>query len=69
MSQRVKRATEARCVECDSRIYFSKPPGVGQVVTCRACGTKLAVIEVDPIELDWYEYDEDDYDDDDEEYN
>jgi lysine biosynthesis protein LysW len=40
------------------------------MVTCRACGTELEIVDLDPPELDyWYDPDEDyddDYEDDDE---
>ncbi len=43
----------------------------GDQVVCPHCGTKLEVINTNPVELDWvfeeyeYEYDDDDDDDDD----
>jgi lysine biosynthesis protein LysW len=55
MGRRIRKAIMSRCVECDSRVYFDKMPELGYIVTCRECGTKLEVIDHDPIELDWLE--------------
>ena len=61
MTRKMKKQIVARCVECESRIFFNTEPEIGAVTTCRECGTKLEVVELNPIELDWlYE----DYDDD-----
>jgi len=57
MTRRNRNAIYARCAECESRIYFSREPEIGTIVTCRECGTKLEVIEQNPIELDWVSYD------------
>jgi lysine biosynthesis protein LysW len=67
MSRKIRKAIVARCAECESRIYFNTEPEIGTVVTCKECGTKLEVIELNPIELDWvyddyYERAYDDYD-------
>lgn len=67
-------ALTAYCPDCDSEIYFSKRPALGQTVICKECNAHLEVVETDPIELDWaleeeelddefeYEYDDDDDD-------
>ncbi len=66
----------AYCPDCDSEVYFSKRPSLGQVVVCRECNAHLEVVETDPIELEWaldveeeleeeFEYEYDDNDDDD----
>lgn len=64
----------AYCPDCNSEIYFSKRPALGQTVTCKECSAHLEVVETNPIELDWtleeeelddefeYEYDDDDDD-------
>ncbi|MDX1417231.1 MAG: hypothetical protein R3293_23695 [Candidatus Promineifilaceae bacterium] len=53
MSRRNRKSITARCVECESRVFFNRTPELGMVVTCHECGTKLEVIDHDPIELDW----------------
>ena len=53
MANKISKATVAWCVECDARIYFRARPGLGQRVTCRECGTKLEVVDLDPLELYW----------------
>ena len=53
MANRQRKATVTWCVECDSRIYFRTQPGLGQLVTCHECGTKLEVVDIDPLELYW----------------
>ena len=52
-ANKIKKATVAWCVECDARIYFRARPGLGQLVTCHECGTKLEVVDLDPLELYW----------------
>jgi lysine biosynthesis protein LysW len=47
----------ARCPECDSRLYFDRPPDLGQILACPECETSLEVIGTNPIRLDWA-YDE-----------
>ena len=58
----------ALCPHCEATVNFSKPPQLGQRVTCKRCGEYLEVYNLKPIELD-YEYSDDDddydYDDDD----
>jgi lysine biosynthesis protein LysW len=54
----------AVCPQCEAKVEFSTTPKLGQKVTCRSCGEKLEVFELDPIELD-YEFGDDDDDDDD----
>jgi lysine biosynthesis protein LysW len=53
MANKIRKATVALCVECDSRVYFRAQPSLGQRVTCRECGTKLEVVDLDPLELYW----------------
>lgn len=43
----------ARCLECDSRIYFERRPDVGQIIVCPECETSLEVIRSSPIRFDW----------------
>ena len=50
----------AYCPDCDSEVYFSKRPSLGQVVVCRECNAHLEVVETDPIELEWALDDEED---------
>jgi lysine biosynthesis protein LysW len=44
---------KSRCPECDARIFFERPPDLGQMLECPECGTRLEVIRLSPIELDW----------------
>jgi lysine biosynthesis protein LysW len=53
------RPLTARCPECDSRIYFDRPPDIGQILACPECETSLEVIGANPVKLDWA-YDEGD---------
>ncbi len=66
MSHRTKKAILARCVECESRIFFQETPEVGLTLLCPECDTKLEVVGLNPLVLDWG----DDYftDDDDKPY-
>ena len=43
----------AHCPECDAKVSLKKRPRLGQIVTCRRCGTRLEVIDVMPLEFDW----------------
>lgn len=43
----------ARCLECDSRIYFERRPELGQIIVCPECETSLEVIRISPIRFDW----------------
>ena len=43
----------ARCLECDSRIYFERKPDVGQIIVCPECETSLEVIRSSPIRFAW----------------
>ncbi len=43
----------ARCLECDSRIYFERKPDLGQIIVCPECDTSLEVIRTSPIKLGW----------------
>ena len=43
----------ARCLECDSRIYFERRPDVGEIIVCPECETSLEVNRVNPIRFDW----------------
>ncbi len=43
----------APCPECDEDIRISGTPKLGKVVICPQCGTRLEVVELDPLELDW----------------
>lgn len=64
MSYVMKKVIIARCVECDSRIFFQEKPELGFIVTCNQCDTRLEVVELDPVELDWGDEEfNDDYDD------
>ncbi len=51
----------ARCPECNARV--SLPEGVGQWshLFCESCGTKLEILNLDPLELETV-YDDDDED-------
>jgi len=53
------RPQTARCPECDTRIYFNRPPDLGQILVCPECETSLEVIGTNPVRLDWA-YDEGD---------
>jgi lysine biosynthesis protein LysW len=50
----------ARCPECNSRM--SLPEGVGQWshIFCESCGTKLEILNLNPLELETVYEDEDD---------
>ncbi len=43
----------ARCLECDSRIYFERKPDVGQIIVCPECETSLEVVRSSPIRFEW----------------
>lgn len=43
----------ARCLECDSRIYFDRKPDLGQIIVCPECETSLEVIRINPIQFGW----------------
>jgi hypothetical protein len=43
----------ARCLECDSRIYFERKPDVGQIIVCPECETSLEVVRSAPIRFGW----------------
>lgn len=43
----------ARCLECDSRIYFDRRPDVGEIIVCPECETSLEVSRVAPIRFAW----------------
>ena len=43
----------ARCLECDSRIYFERKPDLGQIIVCPECNTSLEVIRTSPIKFGW----------------
>ncbi|MBP9503249.1 MAG: hypothetical protein KBF17_13900 [Candidatus Promineofilum sp.] len=43
----------ARCLECDSRIYFPRRPELGQIIVCPECETSLEVVRTAPIRFDW----------------
>jgi lysine biosynthesis protein LysW len=43
----------ARCLECDSRIYFERKPDLGQIIVCPECETSLEVVRASPIRFDW----------------
>jgi hypothetical protein len=43
----------ARCLECDSRIYFERRPDMGQIIVCPECETSLEVVRSSPIRFDW----------------
>jgi len=51
----------AYCPECDSKISI-KSPKLGKIIACRACDTKLEVVDLNPLELDWAFEDSDDMD-------
>lgn len=61
----------AACPDCEDNITLEGEIEWGDQVVCPHCGTKLEVINTNPVELDWvfeeyeYEYDDDDDDDDD----
>ncbi|HRN67957.1 MAG TPA: hypothetical protein PK205_15420 [Promineifilum sp.] len=43
----------ARCLECDSRIYFERKPDPGEIIVCPECETSLEVIRSSPIKFGW----------------
>lgn len=43
----------ARCLECDSRIYFERKPDLGQIIVCPECETSLEVVRTSPIRFAW----------------
>lgn len=43
----------ARCLECDSRIYFERKPEVGQIIVCPECESSLEVVRSSPIRFGW----------------
>ena len=43
----------ARCLDCDSRIYFERRPDVGEIIVCPECETSLEVNRVNPIRFVW----------------
>ncbi len=43
----------ARCLECDSRIYFERRPDVGEIIVCPECETSLEVSRANPIRFAW----------------
>lgn len=43
----------ARCLECDSRIYFERRPDAGEIIVCPECETSLEVIRSSPIRFGW----------------
>jgi hypothetical protein len=43
----------ARCLECDSRIYFERKPDVGEIIVCPECETSLEVVRSAPIRFGW----------------
>ena len=46
-------ALMARCLECDSRIYFERKPDVGEIIVCPECETSLEVVWSSPIRFGW----------------
>jgi lysine biosynthesis protein LysW len=52
--------TVVGCLECGDRITVTSRLKVGQAVTCPECGTKLEIVNLDPLEIDWA-YDEPQY--------
>lgn len=68
MSRKIRNLIVARCAECESRINFNKEPEIGMIVTCRECGEKMEVIDINPVELDWA-YEDENYNDDDDFYS
>ena len=45
------------CPECSAKVS-AKSPKMGQIIICRACNTRLEVIDTYPLELDWVFEDE-----------
>ena len=43
----------ARCLECDSRIYFRRKAWAGEFFVCPEWGTGLEVIRPSPIKFGW----------------
>lgn len=43
----------ARCLECDSRVYFERKPDLGEIIVCPECETSLEVIRAAPIRFGW----------------
>lgn len=43
----------ARCLECDSRIYFERKPDLGEIIVCPECETSLEVVRTAPIKFGW----------------
>jgi lysine biosynthesis protein LysW len=69
-SGRAGKTTVVACPDCEENITLRGEIDWGLQVTCPHCGTKLEVINTDPVELDWAveEYDDDEDDDEDDEY-
>jgi lysine biosynthesis protein LysW len=58
----------APCPECDEDIRISGTPKLGKIVVCPQCGTRLEVVELDPLELDWAFDEPEDWDDEESDY-
>jgi hypothetical protein len=41
------------CLDCDHAINLEFPLQEGDYLTCSICGTRLEVINLDPLQLDW----------------
>jgi lysine biosynthesis protein LysW len=62
------RTVVVECPDCEEDITLKGEIEWGPEVVCPHCGTKLEVINTDPVEVDWaYEESDDDYDDEDDE--
>jgi len=66
MGGSIMRVEAAECLECECKIFFNKPPQLGQIVFCPDCHARFEVSQISPVELAWaedsYDDDEDDYD-------
>lgn len=64
MTQATKtKKTFIECLECGQDVVLTEQIKLGQEVVCVECGTRMEVVELDPVEVDWA-YDEPDYDQD-----
>jgi len=55
-----KTTSAALCPGCDTKIYFHRPPKLGDFVSCTECGDMVEVINLAPLTLDWSIDDDDD---------
>ena len=56
------KVTVVECISCGDNIRITRPPKVGDFVTCHGCDEQFEIVDLDPVVIDWPYY-EDDYDD------